>query len=375
MTKINLKGMTQQELENYSLSIGEKPFRGKQLFNWLYNKQASSFNEMSSLAKSLRMKLNQQAFIYSIQLVSTVSSPKDGTTKFLFQLNDNNRIESVLVLPRTTFADVEAENQEEQKRLTLCVSTQVGCPLDCKFCATAKMGFYRNLTASEIIDQLIQVRKITGKHVSNLVFMGMGEPLMNYSNVMKSVEIITTAMGIAARRITISTAGWIPGILKMADENRKVKLSVSLNTLVEDKRSQLMPLNKKYPLAKLLDAIQYYYKKTKRRVTFEYILFDGWNDEDADATRLIKLTKSIPSKVNIIPFNRIRFINTEGLTAQLHPTPVDKADRFIQNLRKEHVTVFVRNSTGEDISAACGQLAVSVAEDMKKPNFPRFIHN
>lgn len=359
MNKLNLKGLTLGELEDFALSVGERKFRGKQFFDWLYTKEASSFAEMSSLSKNLREKLASSARIDSLKLVEAQTSREDATTKFLFELEDGKRIESVLIPPRTAFKDTQAKLEEEQQRLTLCVSTQVGCALDCKFCATASMGIQRNLTAGEIVDQVLQAKKLSGKHITNLVYMGMGEPLMNYDHVMNSVDIVSTGIKIAAKRITISTAGWVPKIRQMADENRKMKLAVSLHTLDDHARSELMPINEKFPLADLLKAVQYYYRKIKQRVTFEYILFDGWNDRDEDIAKLIKLAKSIPCKLNIIPFHNIEFVHPTGISARLHPTPKKRLDEFVRRLREAHVTVFVRSSAGEDIDAACGQLAVT----------------
>ena len=358
MNSTNIKGLTQRQLEGFALSIGEQRYRGKQLFDWLYMKEASTFEEMTSLSKSFRQKLLSTASIDSLTLVQQQASHSDGTTKFLFELSDGKRIESVLIPPKIAFDDADARGEEEQKRLTLCVSTQVGCALDCVFCATASMGILRNLTTGEIVDQLLQVKKISGKRITNLVYMGMGEPMMNYDNVMNSVEIISTGLKIAARRITISTAGWIPKIRQMADDGQKLKLAVSLHTLDDAMRSELMPINKKFPLRDLLEAVKYYYAKTKQRVTFEYILFDGWNDTDEDAKRLIKLSKTIPCKINIIPFHDIGFTHPSGMGMKLRPTSHRRTEEFVEMLRKAHVTVFVRSSAGKDIAAACGQLAV-----------------
>lgn len=357
MKKNAIKGLTISELEDFAVSIGEQRYRGKQLFDWLYMKEADSFLAMSTFSKSLREKLDGVAEIVSLKVAARQESVQDGTTKILFELVDEKRIESVLIPPSTAFQSGNADN-EEQKRLTLCVSTQVGCPLDCKFCATATMGFLRNLTPAEIVDQVMQARRISGKRITNLVFMGMGEPLMNYENVMKSIEIITNGLKITGRRITISTAGWVPKIRQMADERRKVKLAVSLHSLNDEARTSLMPINAKYPLAELLESIQYYYKKTKQRVTFEYILFDNWNDRDEDVRKLVKLSKSIPCKINIIPFHRIDFAEPAGIALQLRPTPLKRAEEFVKMLRDAHVSVFVRSSSGEDIDAACGQLVV-----------------
>ena len=369
MKKLNLKGLTRRELEDFVLSVGEQKFRGKQLFDWLYTREAETPDAMTSLSKSLREKLSLSTVIDLLKMVQTQESEKDGTVKYLFELADGKRIESVLIPPRTAFQTPEASGEEEQKRLTLCVSTQVGCPLDCKFCATASMGFLRNLTAGEIVDQLLQVKKHSGKRITNLVFMGMGEPLLNYDEVMKSVEIISTAMGIAARRITISTAGWIPQIRRMADELRKAKLAVSLHTLDARLREELMPVTQRFPLDELLSSIDYYYKKTKQRVTFEYVLFDGLNDTNGDRDRLVQLSKRMPCKINIIPFHTIAFAGMNGIAMQLRPSPRKRMEKFVQDLRNSHVTVFVRSSAGEDIDAACGQLAVKT--ERKRQLLPR----
>ncbi|HYQ85958.1 MAG TPA: 23S rRNA (adenine(2503)-C(2))-methyltransferase RlmN [Bacteroidota bacterium] len=358
MKKTNLRGLTLPELEDFSASIGEQIYRGKQLFEWIYRKGASSFAGMTSLSAALRKKLESAAALETIGLIGQQRSISDGTTKFLFQLSDGGRIESVLIPPRTAFRDSEASEEEEQKRLTLCVSTQVGCPLDCKFCATATMGFLRNLTSGEIIDQLRQVKEISNRRITNVVYMGMGEPLLNYENVMKSIDIISTGMSIAARRITVSTAGWAPKIRQMADEGRRVKLAISLHTLDPRARSELMPINHRFGLDELVDAAEYYYRKIKQRITFEYILFAGWNDREEDAAALVKLSKKVPCKINIIPFHSIAFTKPQGLAASLHASPKRRAEAFVRRLREAHLSVFVRSSAGEDIAAACGQLAV-----------------
>jgi 23S rRNA (adenine2503-C2)-methyltransferase len=360
MSKTNLKGLTLSELGEFAFSVGEAKYRGKQLFDWIYTKGASSFHEMTPLSGALREKLAGLASLDSLQLTEQQKSRSDGTTKFLFQLADGKRIESVLIPPRTAFRGTEATGEEEQKRMTLCVSTQVGCPLDCAFCATATMGFHRNLTAGEIVDQVLQAKGASEKRITNLVYMGMGEPLMNYDNMMKSIEIITTGLKIAAKRITVSTAGWVPKIRQMADEGRKVKLAISLHTLDQAARNELMPVNSKFGLDELIDAAEYYYRRVKQRITFEYILFDSWNDREEDSARLIKLAKRLPCKLNIIPFHSILFTNPAGLAATLQPTPPGRIDLFVRRLREAHMTVFVRSSAGEDIDAACGQLAVKM---------------
>ena len=373
MKKTSLKGLTLKELQEFALSIGEKKFRGAQLFDWLYAKEATDFSAMTSLPKALQGKLAACASIDSLTVVGTQESPLDGTRKLLLELTDGRRIESVLIPPRTAFKDSGADAEEEQKRLTLCVSTQVGCPLDCRFCATGQMGYARNLTSGEIVDQVLAAKKASGRRITNLVYMGMGEPLLNYDNVMKSIEIATDGLGIAARRITVSTAGWVPGILRMADENRKVKLAISLHSLDQSSREELMPVAKKYPLDALLDAARHYYRKVRRRVTFEYILFEGWNDREEDAKRLVALAKAVPSKLNIIPFHSIGPPSPAGL--RLRPASAGSTEAFAGRLRRLNLDVFVRSSAGEDIAAACGQLAVrSLPQARRHRDFTREEH-
>jgi 23S rRNA (adenine2503-C2)-methyltransferase len=382
----DLKGLSAGELESFVVSLGEKPFRGRQLFEWIYHKRAAGFHEMTDLSAALRARLASAAVIGSLTLKDAQRSAADGTTKLLFGLADGKNVESVLIPPKTAWrdadeAEAEAEDAEDKgtgeagatkrPRLTLCVSTQVGCPLDCVFCATATMGFFRNLTAGEIVDQVMAAGKVAGRKITNLVYMGMGEPLLNYDEVMKSAEIVSNGLKIAAKRITVSTAGWVPGIRRMADEKRRVKLAISLHTLDEGARAELMPVSGKYPLAELLDSAEYYYARTKRRITFEYILFRGWNDSDADVRRLSALMKRIPGKVNIIPFHSIAFSippgTPAGLQTALRPATAAGIDAFARKLRSEHVTTFVRSSAGEDINAACGQLAVKHAARQRTP--------
>ncbi len=365
MKKINLKNLSSHELEEYALSIGEKKFRGQQLFDWLYAKEASSFEEMTSLSKSMREKLKSSAVIDSIKLIMFQKSPSDKTVKFLFELQDGEKIESVLIPPKISFDNNDAEDEEEQKRLTLCVSTQVGCPLDCAFCATGTMGFFRNLSTGEIIDQVQLAKKISEKKITNLVFMGMGEPLLNYNNVKKAIDILTNGMNIPAKRITLSTAGLAEGIIRMADDKLKIKLAVSLHSLDDNIRSKLMPVNKKKNINSLLEAVGYYYKKAKIRVTFEYILFAGINDTKNDIEALVKLSKYIPCKINLINYHSIDFTLPSGFANSLKPVSHKRAEEFAQALRDRHVTVFIRSSAGEEIAAACGQLAVQNAKIKK----------
>lgn len=349
----NLKGLVLRELQDFVESLGERKFRAAQIFSWMYAKGAQSFDEMTDISREFRTVLAAKATLENLDLVRQSVSPKDGTTKFLFRLNDALLIESVLIPPGL-------ESPDAGQRLTLCMSTQVGCPLDCKFCATGTMGFRRNLSAGEIVDQVIQAQRLASRRITNLVYMGMGEPMLNYDNVMKSVDIITDdrSLNIGVRHITISTAGYADSIRRMADENRKVKLALSLHSLVNEKRIQLMPITKKYSVEELVDALEYYYHKTRRRPTFEYIPFDGFNDTTEDIRKFVKLSKRIPCKVNIIPFHSIDFTAPSGFAATLAPTPRGRVEQFAQALREANITVMVRSSSGEDIEAACGQLAV-----------------
>jgi len=365
LKKQSIKGLTLKELQDFVESLGEKKYRAAQLFSWMYAKGAKSFDEMSDISKEFRKVLTSGAQLDTLELERKSISPTDGTTKFLFRLNDGLMIESVLIPAQDPDSAEEEEDGTDvspasDKRLTLCVSTQVGCPLDCKFCGTGTMGFLRNLTAGEIVDQVIQAQRLADRRITNLVYMGMGEPMLNYDDVMKSIDIITDdrSLNMGARHITVSTAGYADRIRQMADEGRKVKLALSLHSLDSEKRSQLMPITRKFSVEALIEALEYYYRKTRRRPTFEYIPFDGYNDTHDDVKRFVKLSKRIPCKVNLIPFHSIAFTGISGLGATLRPTPKEKMERFAQALREANITVMVRSSSGEDIEAACGQLAV-----------------
>lgn len=354
--RTNLKGLTVSELQEVVQSLGEKKYRARQIFTWLYGKGAQSFAEMTDISKDFRNVLESVATIENLHIVAKEVSERDGTTKFLFELSDGLKIESVLI-------PAEKESPAAEKRLTLCISTQVGCPLDCKFCATGTMGFLRNLTAGEIVDQVIQAQNESPRRITNIVFMGMGEPMLNYDNVMKAVEILNAENGpaIGSRHITISTAGYADRIRQMADEDRKVKLALSLHSLDDRKRSLIMPLNRKFNVAAVLDALEYYYGKTHRRPTFEYILFEGFNDTADDVRRLIAVCRRIPCKINIIPFHSIEFTHPRGIAGALRPASRERIEAFARQLRDANITVMVRSSAGEDIAAACGQLALTDA--------------
>ncbi len=353
MQRTNLKGLSLEELQSLAESLGERKFRGAQLYSWLYAKSAQRFEEMTDLSKEFRALLEASAVIQNLDVV-TSSRSADQTEKYLFRLSDDRMIESVLIPPDPSSPSVD-------RRLTLCVSTQVGCPLDCKFCATGTMGFTRNLHAGEIVDQVLQVQRRSDKRLTNLVFMGMGEPMLNYENVMKAVDIITDdrSLNIGARHITISTAGYADKIRQMADEDRRVKLALSLHTLDNEKRTQLMPITKKFSVSDLIDALDYYYRRVRRRPTLEYILFDGFNDATADIRALVKVSRRVPCKVNLIPYHSIAFTGLTGFGATLRPAPHAHIERFADALRRSEITVMVRSSSGQDINAACGQLAVT----------------
>jgi 23S rRNA (adenine2503-C2)-methyltransferase len=366
----NIKGLTISELQEFAVALGEKPYRGTQLFHALYRMMVTSFEEITTISKQFREQLHDVATINTLQLVSSQTSSKDSTTKFLFQLSDAKRIESVLIPSQTFEYDDDGEGTR-RPRLTLCISTQVGCPLDCVFCATGTMGLLRNLTAGEIVEQVLAVKRLLqslsenvcslnkdNRTLTNIVFMGMGEPMLNYDNVQKAVEILSVGVEISAKRITISTAGIPDKIRQMADEERQTKLAISLHSLDETIRLRLMPVTKKYSLRDVLAAAEYYYSKIKRRITFEYILFAEVNDRDEDIHRIVRVAKKIPCKINIIPFHSITFTGTDGYGTTLRPTSRLRMDKFVEQLRAHNVSVFVRGSAGEEIQAACGQLAI-----------------
>lgn len=345
--KINIKGLSLEEIDEIFENINEDKFRSKQLFLWLYQKKIDNFSQITNFSSDLKKKLDKILTIQSIELQGTFSSGNSQTKKYLFGLSDDSQIESVII--------------PEQDRNTLCISTQVGCPVFCRFCATGQMGFKRNLTSGEIIDQYIQVSNVSSLPISNVVYMGMGEPFLNWENTIKTLNIFSSelAIGISAKRITVSTVGIPERIREFADVDFKGKLAFSLHSTNESTRSLLIPLNEKYSLKENTDALEYFYKKTKRRITFEYTLLKGINDSENEINGIIKLTKKIPSKINIIPFNSIMHTNPDSFSSSLKPVSGAEFDSFVQKLRDNFVTVFVRNTNGDDISGACGQLAIS----------------
>lgn len=336
MTKINLTGMSLDELEDFVQSIQEKPFRSKQLFAWLYRKDATSFDEMSDLSKRLRLRLNEIACIGTLAEVKTIRSTLSATQKFLFQLSDGERVESVYI--------------PEGNRQTICLSSQVGCALGCTFCTTGKMKFRRNLETWEIISQLQAIQRKLKVNITNVVIMGMGEPFLNYENVIRACHLMNHPDGpaIGHRRIVISTSGIVPAIRRYADEKQPFKLAISLNAPTDYQRDQIMPINKKYPLRELINAAKYYSKKSRLRITFEYVLIADFNDRDQDALQLRQLLKNIPYKINIIPYN-------ESSEKWERPSE-ERINRFVNALSDMNAVVSVRWSKGADIQAACGQL-------------------
>ncbi len=345
-SKILLKGMTLEELKNYFISINQPAYRGEQLFNWMYNHLVTDFDSMDNFPKTLRKELSENTNILTLQLHDFKDSTLNGTKKFIFKTLDGHFIESVII--------------PEEKRLTLCISTQVGCPLDCKFCATGLMGYKKNLSPGEIYDQYILAQKNYYRQITNIVYMGMGEPLLNYNSTLQSLKIFSEELttGISLKKITVSTAGIAPKIIELANSGLKVKLALSLHSCFDEIRNKIMPINKKYPLQQTIEAIKYFAKTTGNRITLEYIMLKDLNDRDEDIKALVKLSQKFPCKINIIPFNSLKHMSPAGFSAKLEPSSYDKIEVFAQKLRDKNLTVMLRSTQGDDISAACGQLAV-----------------
>jgi len=340
--QVDIRSLSLEQLKIKLTEMGEQGFRAKQIYEWLWQKSCVSFEEMSNLSKALREKLALYFTINAVQVRQSQISA-DKTIKSSFTLYDGNIIEGVLI--------------PADERMTACVSSQVGCSLTCKFCATGYMDRKRNLNPDEIYDQVVLIAKQAEEKyqqpLSNIVYMGMGEPLLNYANMMKSIERITAADGLnmAAKRITVSTAGIAKMIKKLGDDQVRFNLALSLHAANDEKRNEIMPINEQNSLKALAEALKYFYAKTKSAVTFEYIVFNNFNDELEDARELAKFCKHIPCKVNIIEYNPIALADYLNASA-------DKIDVFADYLRSQGVITNVRRSRGKDIDAACGQLAI-----------------
>jgi len=342
-TKVqNIRTLSLPDIEQYFETLGEKKFRAKQVYEWLWLKPVQSFEGMTNLSKELRNKLKEDFTLPGLT-VDTVQNSEDGTIKTRFKTHDGHFVEGVLI-PTTS-------------RFTACVSSQIGCSLSCKFCATGYMERKRNLDFDEIYDQVAilnqQCEKDNGKKLSNIVFMGMGEPLLNYKNVLRAIERITSPNGMAMspKRITVSTAGIAKAIRQLGDDKVKFKLALSLHAANDLKRHEIMPINDTNNIKSLVDALNYFYKETKNEITFEYILFKNFNDSLKDADELVKLYRQAPvDLVNIIEYNPIDL-------AQFEKPDEDKVEAFMRYLEKNRVNTRLRRSRGKDIDAACGQLA------------------
>lgn len=332
------------EIESHLATLDERPYRAKQIVDWLYEKRTTGFEAMSDLPQALRERLAQEFAFENLETVRVLGS-KDTTRKFLFRLSDGNLIESVLI-PASP-----ALYGERSDRRTICVSTQVGCAYGCKFCASGLEGFARNLDASEIVQQLLAVEKQTGERIDNVVFMGMGEPLANLANVVRAIRIINSPWGleIGARHITVSTSGLAPQIRLLADQPLQSRLAISLHGATDEVRDRIMPVNRKYNLTTLLAACDYYASRRKQRIYFEYILIAGVNDAEEQAHLLAGHARRLGARVNLIPYNKV-----EGLE-WARPSG-EKQERFLAILRGHGVVATLRREKGHDIDAACGQL-------------------
>ena len=341
LQKKDIRKLSLTELEEFFLAQGDKKFRAKQVYEWLWNKSLKNFDEMSNISLSTRELLKVHFIINHIR-VDLMQHSSDGTIKNAVKLFDDKIVESVLI-PTT-------------KRITACISSQVGCSLDCNFCATARLKRMRNLNADEIYDQVVAIKDEAETYfqrpLTNIVFMGMGEPLLNYANVMDAIDKITSpeGLGMAPRRITLSTVGIPKMIRKMADDEVKFNLAVSLHSAINETRSRLMPINDVNPLEDLAEALSYWYSRTKRKVTYEYVIWAGINDDERHAKALAKFCKIIPSKVNLIQYNPI----DEG---EFRQASQEAVDLYIRVLEGQDIIAKVRKSRGQDIDAACGQLA------------------
>ena len=348
--KKDIRSLTKEQLRNFFVANGDKAFRGNQVYEWLWQKRAHTFEDMTNVSKETRAMLEANFVINHIK-VDTLQRSEDGTVKNAVRLHDDLIVESVLIPTET--------------RTTACVSSQVGCSLDCNFCATARLKRMRNLEPGEIYDQVAAIdnesRLYYDRPLSNIVFMGMGEPLMNYPNVMKAIDMITSneGLGMSPKRITVSTSGIPKMIKKMADDEVKFKLAVSLHSAVEEIRNEIMPFTKNFPLTDLRESLEYWYRKTKSKVTYEYVVWKGINDDKRSIDALVKFCKYVPCKVNLIEYNPI----DDGMFQQASE---EATNAYITALEKNNIVAKVRRSRGKDIDAACGQLR---SKQIKKNTF------
>jgi 23S rRNA (adenine2503-C2)-methyltransferase len=341
MEKKDIRALSKDQLRDFFVANGDKAFRGNQVYEWLWNKSAHTFDDMTSIGKSTRQML-QDNFVINHIHVDQMQQSSDGTVKNAVRLHDGLVVESVLIPTNT--------------RTTACVSSQVGCSLDCNFCATARLKRMRNLNPDEIYDQVAAIdsesRLYHNRPLSNIVFMGMGEPLMNYNNVLKAIEKITSpeGLGMSPRRITVSTSGLPKMIKKLADDDVKFKLAVSLHSGIDEVRARIMPFSANFPLADLRESLEYWYAKTKSRVTYEYVVWKDINDKKEDIDALVRFCRYVPCKVNLIEYNPI----DDGEFQQAAP---EVTEAYIRALENHGIVAKVRRSRGKDIDAACGQLA------------------
>lgn len=353
----SIKSLTLDELAGRLSAVGEPAYRAKQVIEWLYVKRAAEFSEMTNLPAALRRRLAAEFDERPLEVVRRIGS-EDTTRKFLFRLRDGQLVETVLI-PASPALYGEASD-----RRTICISSQVGCAYGCRFCASGLDGWKRNLDAGEIVDQLLRVEAESGERVNNIVFMGMGEPLANFDNLIRAIGIINApwGVGIGARHITVSTSGLVPKIRALAEQSLQIRLAISLHGATNEVRDRIMPVNRKYPLEELLEACAYYRSKKKQRPTFEFILIAGVNDDAAQAYELAKITKRLDAKVNVIPYNTV-----EGLTWERPSESVQ--DEFMEVLRRAGAQATLRREKGHDIAAACGQLRLqtSRSEEREKP--------
>ena len=339
--KRDIRQLSLEEIQEFFVSIGDKAFRAKQVYEWLWKKSAKDFDQMTNISLSTRELLKEKFSINHIK-VDEMQRSNDGTIKNAVRLHDGMTVESVLIPTGT--------------RITACISSQVGCSLDCHFCATARLKRMRNLNPDEIYDQVVAIKEegelYFGRPLTNIVYMGMGEPLLNYQNVMESIRKITSpeGLGMSPKRITLSTVGIPKMIMRMADEDMKFNLAVSLHSAIDETRSKVMPINEKSDLNELAESLNYWYQKTNRKITFEYVVWKGINDDERHAHALAKYCGRVASKVNLIEYNPI----DDGMFQQADP---EKIDMYEKILGDKGIIVNVRRSRGKDIDAACGQLA------------------